>query len=74
MRFITAYRSLKFALDQAFQLGNAKICYVDPQKRNEKAIALYKRLGFKEMPHPDEETSRNHLYFEINREEYLNRL
>lgn len=64
-----AYASLKFALEQAFNIGHAKICYVDPQKRNAKAIALYKKLGFVELPHPDVETAVSHLYFEIRKDE-----
>lgn len=37
---------LSHALDQAFLLGNARAAYVDPAPENEKALVLYKRLGF----------------------------
>lgn len=63
-----AFTSLKYALDQAFKRGHANICYVDPQKRNRKAISLYERLGFIELPHPDKEVGKEHLYFEISKD------
>lgn len=46
-----ASKALSFAIDEAFKNG-AKRVWVDPNPENEKAIALYKKLGFveKEMP------------------------
>lgn len=46
-----AAKALAFAIEEAFKNG-AKRVWVDPNPENEKAIALYKRLGFveKEMP------------------------
>ena len=61
-----AYKALKHAINKAFTLGKAKVVYVDPNKKNEKAIALYKKLGFIEYKHPDKENRINHYYFELN--------
>lgn len=46
-----ASKALSFAIEEAFKNG-AKRVWVDPNPENEKAITLYKRLGFveKEMP------------------------
>jgi RimJ/RimL family protein N-acetyltransferase len=46
-----AYEALKYAIEEAFKNGARKV-WVDPHATNEKAIALYSKLGFqiKEMP------------------------
>lgn len=44
--------ALSYAIDSAFKNGASKV-WVDPNKENIKAIALYKRLGFIEKPMPD---------------------
>ncbi len=46
-----ATRALNFSIKEARKNG-AKVLWVDPHPGNEKAIALYKRMGFekKEMP------------------------
>lgn len=46
-----ATKALSYAISQAFLNGASKV-WVDPNKENLKAIALYERLGFvrKEMP------------------------
>ena len=41
-----ATKALSFAIKEAFSHG-AELVWVDPDPRNEKAIALYERLGFK---------------------------
>ena len=66
-----ATQALSYAIEQAFQNG-AKTVWVDPDPQNEKAVALYKRLGFekKEMPEHviamggDPETN---MYYELNK-------
>jgi len=47
-----AKQALSFAIDQAFGVGGAAKCYVDPNLANLKARALYEKLGFKPKPHP----------------------
>ena len=66
-----AYKALKHAINEAFTLGKAKVVYVDPNKKNEKAIALYKKLGFIEHKHPSKEVGINHYYFEISYNDWL---
>lgn len=62
-----AYIAFKYAIDQAFRKGNASIVHVDPDKRNVKALTLYKKLGFIERPHPDDEVGKTHFYLELSR-------
>ncbi len=69
-----AYTGLKHAIDNAFNKGNAKIVYVDPQKKNIKALSLYKKFGFKEFPHPDFNVAEKHFYLELFKEDYENHL
>ncbi len=61
-----ATEGLSHAIAEAFKNGAAAV-WVDPNPNNEKAIALYKRLGFVEKAMPeylrDEESAS--LYFEL---------
>ncbi len=43
---------LSHAMEAAFRMGAEKV-WVDPNPQNEKAIALYRRLGFVAKPYPD---------------------
>lgn len=62
-----AFAALSFALDAAFQQGGAKRAYVDPDLRNEKALALYDRLAFRSAPWPRQiEATEGHVYLEIS--------
>lgn len=47
-----AAQGLSYAIEEAFKHG-ATAVWVDPDPKNTKAIALYKRLGFVEKPLPD---------------------
>lgn len=46
-----AAKALSFAIEEAFKNGAERV-WVDPNPENEKAIALYKRLGFIEKAMP----------------------
>lgn len=46
-----AAKALSYAMEQAFQNGASKV-WVDPNPSNEKALALYTRLGFARKPMP----------------------
>lgn len=65
-----AYEGLKYAIDKAFNQGEAKIVYVDPHKDNIKALKLYDKLGFKIMTHPNSEYADKHNYLELSYEDY----
>lgn len=61
-----AYKGLKFAIEKAFDNG-AKRVWTDPNPKNEKAVALYQRLGMKQMPFPEDiEDCPDNLYFELS--------
>lgn len=65
-----ATKALSFAIDEAFKNGASSV-WVDPNPLNEKAIALYERLGFKrkEMPaYLTEEDENNAIYMELLKE------
>lgn len=47
-----AAKALSYAIEQAFENGAEKV-WVDPNPNNEKALALYKRLGFVQKPRPE---------------------
>ena len=66
-----ASKALSFAIEQAFQNG-AKTVWVDPVPENEKALAMYERLGFvrKDFPShllPDDEGPIS-VYMELGKE------
>lgn len=59
---------LSYAIQEAFRHGAAAV-WVDPDPKNQKAIALYKRLGFVEKPLPDHlrYDGFEQVYFELTR-------
>lgn len=62
-----ATRALSFAIDEAFKNGASSV-WVDPNPLNEKAIALYERLGFKRKKMPaylTDEDENNAIYMEL---------
>ncbi len=62
---------LSHAINEAFKNG-AKAVRVDPNPKNEKAIALYKRLGFVEKPLPEylRYYGFEQVYFELTKEQF----
>jgi len=63
-----AFEALKNSIENAFKNGAAYV-YVDPSKKNIKAVNLYNRLGFKEKPHPDKKLRDEHYYYELRVED-----
>lgn len=65
-----AAAGLSHAIKEAFRNG-AEIVWVDPDRENVKAIALYKRLGFLQKEFPDhlieEAEGWNSIYMELQR-------
>lgn len=65
-----ASQALSYAIEEAFKNG-AKTVWVDPNPQNVKAIALYKRLGFKQKAMPGYLTSEGEntqsIYMELCR-------
>ena len=64
-----ATQALAFAIREAFAHG-AKSVWVDPNPQNEKALALYARLGFARRPMPEYlagEESAGAVYMELAR-------
>ncbi|MCR5808356.1 MAG: GNAT family N-acetyltransferase [Clostridiales bacterium] len=66
-----ATKALSYAIDQAFGNGAEKV-WVDPNPENEKAIALYERLGFERKPMPaylisEEEEEPISVYMELSK-------
>ena len=64
-----ASKALRHAIDMAFANGASK-CYVDPDPENERALALYRRIGMTQKEMPEELADPDypgHLYFEIER-------
>lgn len=60
---------MSFAIEEAFKNG-AKRVWVDPNPKNEKAIALYKRLGFVEKDMPEylrEDNEFVSIYMELTK-------
>lgn len=68
-----ATAALSFAIKEAFRNG-AETVWVDPNPENAKAIALYKRLGFRQKAFPahlviaDEQQSS--IYMELRKNEF----
>ena len=67
-----ATKALSYAMEEAFKNG-AKTVWVDPDPENVKAIALYKRLGFRQKNMPRHvialgEDPTINIYFEFCRE------
>ena len=66
-----AAAGLSYAVKEAFRNG-AEIVWVDPNPENSKAIALYKRLGFKQKAFPahliSEDEERNSIYMELRKD------
>lgn len=68
-----ATRALKHSIEEAFKNG-AETLWVDPHPQNDKAIALYERLGFKKKPMPEYvikmgEDPNMYVYMELLRAE-----
>jgi RimJ/RimL family protein N-acetyltransferase len=61
---------LRHAIEEAFNHGGARMVYVDPNKNNKKALALYHKLNFKQLPHPDCSLRETHLYLTLYKEAY----
>ncbi|MBU1144975.1 MAG: GNAT family N-acetyltransferase [Firmicutes bacterium] len=64
-----AYQALSFCIDQLFLNTNALRAKVDPSMENDKAIRLYKRLGFQEIRLVTYE-GKNHVYMEVKKEQW----
>lgn len=71
-----ACRALSFALDEAFSMGGAVTAWVDPDPKNERALALYRRLGFRETERPPHLTEPGCpcVYMELSREVWESRV
>ena len=67
-----AFRALAHALKEAFETGGAQRAYVDPAPENEKALKLYARLGFREVPRAAhlEDPGYSYVYLELNRADW----
>jgi len=68
-----ANEALSFAIEKAFREGNAERCYVDPNRANLKARALYEKLGFKPVPHPqwlDTTMGIDSIYMELSKKDW----
>lgn len=64
-----ATTALTYAIEEAFKNGAEKV-WVDPNPDNEKAIALYERLGFERKPMPEyliEDEGVTSIYMELVR-------
>lgn len=70
-----ASAALSYAIDKAFANGAEKV-WVDPNPENLKAIALYKRLGFREKDFPaywiSDGDAPGSIYMELTKEESKN--
>ena len=66
-----ATAGLSYAIEEAF-LNGAKTVWVDPNPGNTKAIALYKRLGFRQKAFPEyltsEDEEQNSIYMELRKD------
>lgn len=63
-----ATAGLSYAIEEAFRNG-AETVWVDPNPKNMKAIALYRRLGFQQKAFPEyfaaEDEAPNSVYMEL---------
>ncbi len=67
-----AYKALSFAIGEAFKSGAEKV-WVDPNPKNEKALALYERLHFERKPMPDyiaDDEYPEAIYMELTKEQF----
>ncbi|MCL2064219.1 MAG: GNAT family N-acetyltransferase [Candidatus Cloacimonetes bacterium] len=65
--------ALRYVIEQVKKDGKGRSVWVDPDITNEKAIKLYKKLGFKEKVFPKylaHEDDGNHIYMELLIQEY----
>ena len=67
-----AQAALIFAINKAFDIGNAERVYVEPHPDNHKAWALYEKVGFKSKPRPTY-LYKADTYIEITKEEWSRR-
>ncbi|MGN0999141.1 MAG: GNAT family N-acetyltransferase [Faecousia sp.] len=67
-----ASAALSYALTQAFSTGGAERAYVDPNPENQKALALYARLGFQRVQRPShlENPGCPYVYLEMTRQNW----
>lgn len=67
-----AFEGLAYAINNAFMVGNARCAYVDPSPKNEKALRLYQRLGFRETVRPAhlEDPGCEYVYMELTRADW----
>ena len=66
-----ATKAVSYAMERAFDRG-AEAVWVDPHPQNEKALALYERLGFEKKPMPPHviemgEDPDEYVYMELRR-------
>lgn len=67
-----AHEALEFAIERAFNDGNAKSVYVDPHPDNKMAWKLYEKLGFVSKPRPDY-LGEGDTYLEITRNQWIDK-
>lgn len=67
-----AFQALAHALTEAFAVGGAERAYVDPDPENAKALALYRRLHFRETERPAhlEDPGCPYVYMELHRNDW----
>ena len=66
--------SLRYVIEQINKEKIGKRVWVDPHNENEKAIKLYRKLGFKEKRFPEylsSEDDGQHIYMELILNEYI---
>lgn len=69
-----AFQAVSFVIKQAFTNSNAQIIWVDPNPKNEKALKLYKRLGFVIAKRPDcidSGEGYDFIYMELTRKRWF---
>lgn len=66
------FKALAYALNQAFEVGNANCAYVDPNPDNLKALKLYERLGFRKEKRAAhlEDPGCPYVYMELSRKDW----